>query len=317
MNRIDRLSAILIHLQSKRRVTAQEIAERFDISLRSVYRDVKALQESGVPIIGESGIGYSVMEGYRLPPIMFTNEEAAALLLAGKLAETSTDLLVKKNFENALFKIKAVLRYTDKEQIETLEENVLVFPSVHNAGKDTNAQYLSELKSAMITKKVVNMQYRKAYETTADVRNIEPIGLCYYSAAWHCIAWCRLRNDYRDFKLSRIVKLQVLADEFDNSVHPSISDYLGKMMSMEKELSEVIVRVKKNVVKYMGEQKYYYGYVSEEVFENDVRMTFLTAYPDVLARWILMYSDALTIESPVEFKEHVKMICEKLYKHHV
>ena len=95
MNRIDRLHAILTHLQSKRLVTAQEIADRFNISLRTVYRDVKALDESGVPVIGEAGTGYTIMEGYRLPPVMFSREEASALLLGSKLAERFADEALK------------------------------------------------------------------------------------------------------------------------------------------------------------------------------------------------------------------------------
>ena len=99
MNRIDRLHAILTHLQSKKKVTAQEMADRFNISLRTVYRDVKALDESGVPVIGEAGSGYTIMEGYRLPPVMFTQEEASALLLGAKLAEQFTDGSVKRHFK--------------------------------------------------------------------------------------------------------------------------------------------------------------------------------------------------------------------------
>src|ERR1700733_12245085 len=104
MNRIDRLHAILTHLQSKRKVTAQEMAHRFRISLRTVYRDVKSLEESGVPVIGEAGSGYTIMEGYRLPPVMFTREEASALLLGSKPAEQFSDGSVRRHFEAALFK---------------------------------------------------------------------------------------------------------------------------------------------------------------------------------------------------------------------
>lgn len=126
LNRVDRLHAILVHLQSKKRVTAQELADRFDLSLRTVYRDVKALDESGIPIIGEAGIGYSIMEGYRLPPVMFTQEEASSLLLGGKLVQQFTDGSVKKHFDTAMFKIKAVLRSTDKDYVEQLDERITV-----------------------------------------------------------------------------------------------------------------------------------------------------------------------------------------------
>src|SRR6476660_10142584 len=105
MNRIDRVTAILIQLQSKKIVKAQDIAERFNISLRTVYRDIKTLEESGVPVIGEAGIGYSIMDGYRLPPVMFTKEEATAFLTAEKLIEKLTDPSSDENYKSAMFKI--------------------------------------------------------------------------------------------------------------------------------------------------------------------------------------------------------------------
>ncbi len=118
MNRIDRVSAILIHLQTKKIVKAQEIADRFSISLRTVYRDIKALEESGVPVGGEAGVGYQLMEGYRLPPVMFTKEEAIAFLTAEKMVEKLTDASSKKHYKEAMLKIKAVLRYSEKDLLE-------------------------------------------------------------------------------------------------------------------------------------------------------------------------------------------------------
>src|SRR5690606_12965441 len=105
MNRIDRLTAILVQLQSKKVVTAQEIANRFEISLRTVYRDVRALEDAGVPIGAEAGKGYFIMEGYHLPPVMFTQQEANALVLGAKLIEGQTDVSIKKNFTEAMLKI--------------------------------------------------------------------------------------------------------------------------------------------------------------------------------------------------------------------
>src|SRR5690349_782337 len=113
MNRIDRLAAIVLQLQSRRLVKARDIAERFALSLRTVYRDIRALEEAGVPVIGEAGMGYRLMEGYKLPPVMFSNEEASALLTASKLVQSKTDETTAKHYASALDKIKAVLRLTE------------------------------------------------------------------------------------------------------------------------------------------------------------------------------------------------------------
>src|ERR1044071_3301431 len=117
MNRIDRLAAIVLQLQSRRLVKAQDIANKFSISLRTVYRDIRALEKGGVPIIGEAGIGYSLMEGYKLPPVMFNQDEASALLTAAKLVQSKTDEKTTAHYNSALDKIKAVLRFSEKEQI--------------------------------------------------------------------------------------------------------------------------------------------------------------------------------------------------------
>jgi len=109
MNRIDRLTAILIHLQSKKIVRAEEMADRFEISLRTVYRDVRALMEAGVPIGSEAGKGYFIVDGYHLPPVMFSQEEASAILLAGKLVEKMTDESIRKSFESAFNENQSVL----------------------------------------------------------------------------------------------------------------------------------------------------------------------------------------------------------------
>src|SRR6187402_3596094 len=118
MNRIDRISAILIQLQSRRVVKASDIAERFGISLRTVYRDVKTLEEAGIPLIGEAGIGYSIMDGYRLPPVMFTREEATAFLTAEKFVENLTDASTTTHYKSAMYKVRAVLKNTEKELLE-------------------------------------------------------------------------------------------------------------------------------------------------------------------------------------------------------
>src|SRR6187551_2368972 len=127
MNRIDRLTAILIHLQTKRVVKADEIAKRFEISLRTVYRDVKSLMEAGVPVGSEAGKGYFIVDGFHLPPVMFTQEEASAMLMASKLVEKMTDKSIQRTFESALMKIKSVLHDNQKDHLENLQSYIKVF----------------------------------------------------------------------------------------------------------------------------------------------------------------------------------------------
>jgi predicted DNA-binding transcriptional regulator YafY len=302
-------------LQSKKKVTAQEMADRFNLSLRTVYRDVKALNESGVPVIGEAGTGYTIMEGYRLPPVMFTQEEASALLLGAKLAERFTDGSIQRHFQGALFKIKAVLRSADKEYVESLTEHIEIL-SRQTADNDSPHQHLSLLQQAIVHKKVVSLQYRSMIKEETTLRKVEPIGLLHYGSAWHLIAWCRLRNDCRDFRLSRMLRVTLEDNIFDPCAHPSIREYIDQVRA-GNDLLEAVVHFDKGIVKYMQEQKYLYGYVSEEDLGEIVSMRFLTSSLDYFGRWLLMYTDKARIAAPVELKTIMKELSEKLSACHV
>lgn len=314
VNRIDRLHAILTHLQSKRKVTAQEMADRFQISLRTVYRDVKALDESGVPVIGEAGSGYTIMEGYRLPPVMFTQEEASALLLGAKLAEQFTDGSVKGHFHAALFKIKAVLRSPDKEYVDSLTEHIEIL-SRHNPDLESSQQYLSLLQQAVVNKKLVQLRYRSNVKEEVTVRKVEPIGLLYYSNAWHLIGWCHLRNDYRDFRMSRMLAVTLDDHRFDPSGHPSIREYIDKIRH-DSDLEEAVVRFDREAAKYLQEQKYLNGFVSEEILGDCVRMKFLTSDFFYFSRWLLTYTNRVQVESPPALRSAMKALAEKLSSHY-
>jgi predicted DNA-binding transcriptional regulator YafY len=314
MNRIDRLHAILTHLQSKKKVTAQEMADRFNISLRTVYRDVKALDESGVPVIGEAGSGYTIMEGYRLPPVMFTQEEASALLLGAKLAEQFTDGTVRRHFHAALFKIKAVLRSPDKEYVESLTEHIEIL-SRYSPDSDSPQQYLSLLQQAIVHRKIVQVHYRSNMKEEVTRRGVEPIGLLHYGSAWHLIGWCHLRNDYRDFRLSRMIGIILQDQTFDPSAHPSIQEYIAQIRK-SADLEEAIVHFDKKITKYLQEQKYMNGFVSEEELDTCVRMKFLTTNLSYFGRWLLIYTSGVRVEAPIALKNIMRELSEKLSAHY-
>src|SRR6185503_1047438 len=204
MNRIDRLFGILTYLQSKKFVPAEKIAEKFRISVRTVYRDVKALCEQGIPVSFEQHKGYFVVQGYFLPPVSFTSEEANALLLMEGLVNSFGDKSIKTHYSNLLNKVKTVLRSSQKEKMEILDKKIKLQlpPCTIN-----DFEYLTPLQNAISAKTIVELDYKNTKEEVSK-RQVEPIGLIFYAFNWHLVAWCHMRNDYRDFKVSRILKLR-------------------------------------------------------------------------------------------------------------
>jgi predicted DNA-binding transcriptional regulator YafY len=308
VNRVDRLHAILVHLQSKKKVTAQEIADRFGLSLRTVYRDIKALDEAGVPIIGEAGIGYSVMEGYRLPPILFTREEASSLLVGAKFVQRFTDRSDRRHFDGAMYKVKAVLRSADKEFVEELDSRIAIRINPAPDENDSDLQ-VAALRQSLVERRLIRLQYRSAYKEEMTDREVEPIGLLYYSMSWHLIGWCRLRQDYRDFRIDRIRQVTLLDSSFDDAAHPSLHEYMQRLRT-EKELTEFVVSFEKDTARMIQRERYYYGFVSEEEKDGRIYMRFLSSHPEYFCRWMLMFTNCVRFETP----EPVAAIMEQLFQ---
>lgn len=312
MNRIDRLSAILIQLQSKRLVKAQHIADRFSISLRTVYRDIHALQESGVPILGEAGSGYSLMEGYKLPPVMFTQDETSALLTAAKLMQSKTDKNSARNYNSALDKIKAVLRFTEKDHIEEIDAHVAVLEHPAFKHKKPEELHLQSILKAIAGKNIVEITYRTIENNKITRRKIEPVGIYNLGNHWHLVAYCRLRTDYRNFRTDRIEKF-ICTDETFATTHPSLQEFMCKM-SAQQELKKIVIEAERDIIKYFGEEKYYHGFVKEEAEDDIVRMTFLSGSLMGFARWFMMYGDHAKIIEPAELNDMVAIIAENILK---
>ncbi len=233
MNRIDRVTAILIQLQSKRVVKAQEIADRFSISLRTVYRDIKALEESGVPLSGEAGVGYSIMEGYRLPPVMFNREEAIAFLTAEKMVEKLTDPSSVQHYQSAMFKIKSVLRYAEKDLIEDMSSYIEVVENPYLPVNEKNPVHLQTILKSIAAKEVLDIGYFANHSQQYSNRDVEPVGIFYQGHYWYLIAYCRLRKDYRNFRTDRISYINCTGHYFVKQ-HPSLQTFIAKMSNSDK-----------------------------------------------------------------------------------
>ncbi|WP_075591276.1 helix-turn-helix transcriptional regulator [Labilibacter marinus] len=315
MNRIDRLSAILIQLQSKKIVKAQEIADRFEISLRTVYRDIRALEEAGIPIGAEAGVGYFLSSEFHLPPVMFTIEEASAFLLAEKLVGKLSDTKVSNAFESALFKVKSVLKHSEKEHLDKLNNKIAVFNNDPVGGKKENL-FLFDIQTALANRQVLEITYTANYNKQCTTRIVEPISLCNYDMKWHLIAYCRLRNDYRDFRLDRLESVNMLDENYDEKGHLSLTEYFDRM-AKENSLYTIELKLHESLIEQAGSTKYWFG-LTEEIKEGEwIHMTFAHSDIELFAKWLLSMENKVQIISPPELKLIIQKRVEELSRYYL
>ncbi|MGB3180625.1 MAG: YafY family protein [Cyclobacteriaceae bacterium] len=208
-NRLSRLTAILTQLQTRRVITAPELAGKFSVSVRTIYRDIRSLEQAGVPVMAEEGKGYTLMEGYRIPPVMFTEREANALILVEQLVLKNKDASLVNEYSEAISKIKAVLRNDIKVKANLLTERTRNSLSLTNERTSNN---LTALQFALTNFFLTRITYTNEVGHSTG-REIEPFALL-STENWLLIAWCRLRKGFRYFRLDRITQMQVLTETF-------------------------------------------------------------------------------------------------------
>ena len=309
MKRFDRVVAILIQLQSKKIVKAQELADRFQVSLRTIYRDIRTLESSGIPILSDAGIGYSIMPGYNLPPIMFTREEAGSFVAAEKLMQKFTDKSLRAYHKSAMLKVKSVLNSSGKDWVSALDSQVYIQSGQELFREDVN-DALEILFEGIAGKKQVLLQYQSFEADGPTERLIEPVGLFHENNFWYLLGYCHLRNDYRQFRSDRITGIKK-TDNQNALEHGNIGRYLKK----EKKATNTTIRilVDKGIARYISGAKKYYGFVSEILIGDQIEMTFQTSENDNgFARWFLMFGDYARILEPESLKEKVKMLLKKM-----
>ncbi len=301
VKRFDRIVGILMQLQSKRIVKAQELSDRFEVSLRTIYRDIRTLEAAGVPIVSEAGIGYSIMEGYRLPPIMFTKEEAGSFVAAEKLMQKFTDKSLGAYHESAMVKVKSVLRGAEKDWVETLESQVSILPSqeIFNE-KAPNA--LEVLFESIAEKTQVFLRYESIEADNPVERKIEPVGIFNENNFWYVLGYCHLRQAYRQFRTDRIHKINRTSEAFILEHAPV--DEIRQVDSREK--IKVRILVDKKVAKFLRGSRKRYGFIQEVPHQNEMEMTFMV--DDIehqFSRWYLMFGDYAKILEPERLKTRV------------
>lgn len=312
MNRIDRLTAILIQLQTKPWITSLEIAERFDISQRTVYRDIRSLEEAGIPIGAEAGRGYYLVEGYKLPPVMFTREEAGSFLIAEKLISKFADNSVQKQFASAIDKVKAVLPEREKIAVESLNSQLAIFHSKSSTSQDYPNEFITTVQRALVEKRCLSLSYHAFHsqEKTKN-RNVDPLGLVFYGNAWHLIAYCKMREAMRDFRIDRIQQLFITDEWATEKKHGDLNKYFEEYW-VNSELIEVKVWFPNEIVKTVIPSRYYFGFVSEYSEENGVVMSFAVTEFNYIARWLLSFGPNLKVVHPPELSGELINIVKEL-----
>lgn len=305
--RFDRIVAILIQLQSKKIVKAQELADRFDCSLRTIYRDIRTLEASGVPIYSEAGVGYALMEGYRLPPVMFTREEVSSFIAAEKLMQKFTDPSLGNHYASAMYKLKSVLRSNDKDWLSNIESRV-VMQTAEPMFNDNSPNTLALLFESIAEKKQILLSYKTFDKEEVTQRNIEPVGVFHDHNNWYFLGYCHLRKDYRQFRTDRIQAIKKTDCDFTIQ-HDSLETYLNKAETIPT--TKVRILIEKKIARYLVTEKKYHGFVSEKEVDGKIEMTFMSNSVDNgFPRWFLMFGDYATILEPESLKTRTLELLE-------
>lgn len=308
VKKFNRILSIYVQLQSRNWITAKQFADRYQVSIRTIYRDIKALENAGVPIYNEQGKGYALVEGYKIPPTIFTKDEAYSFVIAEKLMENFADKKMSFNFSSALHKMKAVLRSSEKENVALIEDQFLIFDTT--SSKTTN-EMLSVLLESIVSKKQIEILYQKPGESKADTRLLEPIGIFYEHDYWYFMAFCYLRNDYRQFRIDRVKQIVNTITSFIQE-HKPLDYFLNEKKQMEVQKTTVKILAPKKSAHYFNWDRNSYGFVSEKTINDKVELTFeTTTYLQYFARWFLMYSVEADIVEPPELKQLVADLLKK------
>jgi predicted DNA-binding transcriptional regulator YafY len=218
MRRAERLFQIVQLIRGRRLSTAGFLAERLEVSERTVYRDIAELMTQGVPIEGEAGVGYRMNAGFDLPPLMFTKDEAQALVAAVRLAQPRLDVALSRHAEGALSKILAVLPAAARVAAESL---ALYAPPV--GPDDGTRARLETLRVATESRHALRLVYLDLKEQKSE-RVVRPLGCFYWGAVWTLASWCESRDGFRNFRVDRIERVEVLDRRFRDEPGKTLSD---------------------------------------------------------------------------------------------
>ncbi len=240
-NRTERLFALVLLLQNRPNLTSRDLSDHFGVSRRTIFRDLRALTESGVPLTYAEEGGYEILEGYQLPPLMLTAREAATLLMGTEFMKLQSDASLREDSDAVSLKIRSVLPREIRDYIDRLSTRTVLDPYwVHagNAEQSEDGQWY-RLSEAVARERRVIMEYFVESRGEVTRRTVDPLGLVYYTDHWNLIGYDHLRSEVRNFRLDRIRTLHVLHERFEKPAGFRLVEFLG-----DREISPDTQRIR-------------------------------------------------------------------------
>jgi predicted DNA-binding transcriptional regulator YafY len=307
MNRTDRLLAIVLELQGKGWQRAEDLAATFETSKRTIYRDVLALGEAGVPVISVPGRGYSLMKGYFLPPLSFTTDEATMLLLGSDLMAQNFDAQYRAAAQSAGRKIEGVLPDRLRDEVHYLQNSIVFVAGTPDTPESEHrVMLLQQLRRAIIQRSTVRFCYhaRHAREGRGEqtTREADPYGLIHFPSGWHMVAHCHLRQDTRNFRLDRIDRLEILPQTFQRPA----GYVMHQDPEREREARSIQVRVlfDAEIARWVQEARSYYITREEETPEG-LLVTLQVRQESEIIHWLLSWGQHVRIMEPESLRSRL------------
>ncbi|MBX3084930.1 MAG: YafY family transcriptional regulator [Anaerolineae bacterium] len=310
MNRTDRLLAILLEIQAKKQVRPEDLAATFEVSKRTIYRDLLALDESGVPIVSMPGQGISLVEGYFLPPLSFTRDEAIMLLLGSEFVGQHFDAQYRDAAQSANHKIVAVLPEQLRDEVEYLENSIRFIDFNEPSAPDI----LRQLRRAIIQRKTVRFRYHARYHDgkseSASLREADPYALIHIGGAWMLIAYCHLRHDNRHFRLDRMEELSILDNVFTRP-----ADFKIQFSSEDDRTVKVRALFDHAVARRVQEAPSLYQAAQTE-HTNGLMVTFMVRQPEDMLQWLLSWGSHVRVLEPDSLRAMMAREAERIMENH-
>ncbi|AIQ61656.1 helix-turn-helix transcriptional regulator [Paenibacillus borealis] len=313
MNKTDRLLAIVLELQGRRVVRAEDLASLFETSVRTIYRDIQALSEAGVPIIGAPGMGYSLMEGYFLPPVSFTVEEAVTLLIGTDFIEQRFDDDYCARAKSARRKIEAILSESVRNETSRIRQALRLLAPGKPVTRSKERKYFEKIRLAILEERKIRFHYSKGITDSMgdhhSERTVAPYGLVLVEGSWMLVAYCDLRQAIRHFHVSRMTGLAELEERFERPADFNLSEYqpsddrhLRVHLRFDYDVADKVKKSNNHFIEDMEEH------------QEGLDVILRVRQPADLVQWVLSWGANVSVVEPESLRNRIYEEAEKMLK---